>query len=535
MPQDKPRVPKRIAAVIINSLKGGVVPRVGLPYITVGREARDRGPSARPRRLWRRAARRFRFLVGRYGAGKSFLLQTIRNHAMGTRLRRGRRRPLARAPPSGQPRPGPCHLQGAHPQPVHQDPSRGRRPARSSSTAGLRSDLLGGRQRVARRPRLPRPSTSCARHPSELVHGFDFCRVLDAVLPPPTSRATRSTKAQVRQVVPRRVRAPRPRPRPSWASTSVIGDDDWYEYLKLFAEFLVGAGYAGLIVLVDELVNLYKIPNADHAPVQLREDPHHVQRHAPGQGTATWASSWAARPQSIEDTRRGVYSYEALRSRLAQGRFAGEGMTDMLAPVIHLKPLTHEELLVLTEKLAAIHAGLLRLRAPPRRPHDLADFLKIEFGRVGGQTPTSHRARSSATSSSCWTSSIRTPVPTCRSCWVRRLRRLRRALRRYAGSAGEAADVTRRQTSSSSPLGAGHERLRPLRALHPGLHLPTRLGEPARHPGRRRRGHLQHRGQRAAYRLHRLRQDRGGVLPHTHPVLDENPPRERGRALHRPR
>ena len=77
-----PRVPKRVAAVILNSLKGGVVPRIGLPYITVGREVEicalltdlslisDGGAS-------------FRFLVGRYGTGKSFLLQTIRTHAMG--------------------------------------------------------------------------------------------------------------------------------------------------------------------------------------------------------------------------------------------------------------------------------------------------------------------------------------------------------------------------------------------------------------------------------------------------------------------
>lgn len=40
-----PRVPKRVAAVILNSLKGGVVPRIGLPYITVGREVEIRACS----------------------------------------------------------------------------------------------------------------------------------------------------------------------------------------------------------------------------------------------------------------------------------------------------------------------------------------------------------------------------------------------------------------------------------------------------------------------------------------------------------
>ena len=90
-------------------------------------------------------------------------------------------------------------------------------------------------------------------------------------------------------------------------------------------------------------------------------------------------------PQSIEDRRRGVYSYEALRSRLSEGRFAREGLSDMLAPVIHLNPLTYEELLVLIEKLADIHAGYFGYE---RRlgTEDLVRFLEIEFGRVGADT-----------------------------------------------------------------------------------------------------------------------------------------------------
>ena len=82
MAEQKPRVPKRIAAVIINSLKGGVVPRIGLPYITVGRE-REIEALLHDLALVADGGASFRFLVGRYGAGKSFLLQTIRTHAMG--------------------------------------------------------------------------------------------------------------------------------------------------------------------------------------------------------------------------------------------------------------------------------------------------------------------------------------------------------------------------------------------------------------------------------------------------------------------
>lgn len=113
-----------------------------------------------------------------------------------------------------------------------------------------------------------------------------------------------------------------------------------------------------------------------------------------------WASSCAGTPQCIEDTRRGVYSYEALRSRLAEGRFGREGTEkDLLAPVIRLAPLTYEELLVLTEKLAEIHAELFDYTQKLSEA-DMVAFIQIEFG-ASARTSTSPRAKSSAISSSC--------------------------------------------------------------------------------------------------------------------------------------
>ena len=87
-------------------------------------------------------------------------------------------------------------------------------------------------------------------------------------------------------------------------------------------------------------------------------------------------------PQAIEDRRRGVYSYEALRSRLAEGKFSQDGARDMYAPVIKLEPLTAEEMLVLVEKLADMHASLYSYDRSITEP-DLATFIKIEYGRIG--------------------------------------------------------------------------------------------------------------------------------------------------------
>ncbi len=89
-----------------------------------------------------------------------------------------------------------------------------------------------------------------------------------------------------------------------------------------------------------------------------------------------------ATPQALEDKRRGIYSYEALRSRLAEGRFSKPGARDMLAPVIRLEALTAEEMLVLCEKLAEMHTGLYNY-ALHITTEDLVSFIKIEYGRIG--------------------------------------------------------------------------------------------------------------------------------------------------------
>ena len=89
-----------------------------------------------------------------------------------------------------------------------------------------------------------------------------------------------------------------------------------------------------------------------------------------------------ATPQAVEDKRRGLYSYEALRSRLAEGKFSKPGARDLLAPVIRLEPLTPEEMMVLCEKLSDIHADLYGY---PRRlgSEELARFIRLEYGRIG--------------------------------------------------------------------------------------------------------------------------------------------------------
>ena len=369
---DAPRVPKRIAAVIINSLKGGVVPRIGLPYITVGRE-REIQALLHDLDLVADGGASFRFLVGRYGAGKSFLLQTIRTHAMGNDF------VVADADLSPERR-----LQGGQGQGLATYRELIRNLSTKTRPEGGALALVLDRWVAALREQPDAEATLAAQLSpiQELVCGFDFTQVLRLYY-----RASLEGNDEARAGVVKWLRGEfrtKTEARGELGVNACITDDTWYEYLKLFAQFLVGAGYRGLVVLIDELVNLYKIPNATSR--QYNYEKILTMYNDTLQGKAHHLGIiMGGTPQSIEDRRRGVFSYEALRSRLTQGRFASAGLADMLAPVIHLEPLTYEELLVLIEKLADIHAGYFGYERALTE-EQLVSFLKVEFGRVGADT-----------------------------------------------------------------------------------------------------------------------------------------------------
>lgn len=365
-----PRVPKRVAAVILNSLKGGVVPRIGLPYITVGREVEIRALLT-DLSLIADGGASFRFLVGRYGAGKSFLLQTIRTHAMGEGF------VVADADLSPERR-----LQGGQGQGLATYRELIRNISTKTRPEGGALNLILDRW-VASCADADESAVNAQLAPlEEMVHGFDFTRMLHRYRAA-VSEGDEEAMSRVTKWIRGEYRT-KSEARAELGSSTIISDDDWYDYVKLIARFLVCSGYKGMLVLIDELVNLYKIPNA--ITRQYNYEKILTMYNDTLQGKAQYLGMiMGGTPTSIEDRRRGVFSYEALRSRLAQGRFAREGLKDMLAPIIRLQPLTYEELLVLIEKLMQIHAGYFGW-TPTLTENDLVDFLKIEFGRVGADT-----------------------------------------------------------------------------------------------------------------------------------------------------
>lgn len=380
------KVPRRIAAVILNSLKGGVVPRIGLPYITVGREVEIQA-LLHDLDLIADGGASFRFLVGRYGSGKSFLIQTIRTHSMGENF------VVADADLSPERR-----LQGGQGQGLSTYRELIRNLSTKTRPEGGALALVLDRwviniQRKAAEECGSSPGTvyDQAFHSAleafleplcELVHGYDFSAVLKIYAFAFAEEDTEAKACVVKWL--RGEYRTKTEARRELGVNACIADDSWYDYLKLLAEFLTGAGYKGLVVMIDELVNLYKIPNS--VTRQNNYEKILTMYNDTLQGKAHHLGIiMGGTPQSIEDRRRGVYSYEALRSRLTQGRFASEGLSDMLAPVIRLNPLTYEELLVLIEKLADIHAGYFEYQRSLTED-DFVSFLQIEFGRVGSDS-----------------------------------------------------------------------------------------------------------------------------------------------------
>jgi len=386
MPQ-KRRVPKRIAQTVLNSLKGGVVPRIGLPYITVGRKAEIEA-LLHDVDVIQEGGASFRFIVGRYGSGKSFLLQTIRNYVMDKNfvVVDGDLSPERR-------------LQGSKGQGLAtyreliQNLSTKTRPEGGALTLILGRWINSVQMQVSQETGLNNDDPKFEQAVdqkiygvisslNELVHGFDFAKLLNMYYHA-YMNGDDETKAKVVKWF-RGEYSHKTEAKKELGVDIIISDSDWYEYLKLFATFFRQAGYAGLMIMIDELVNIYKIPNAISR--QYNYEKILTMYNDTLQGKAKYLGIiMCGTPQAIEDRRRGVYSYEALRSRLATGKFAQAGARDMYAPVIKLEPLTAEEMLVLTEKLADMHAGLYGYERTIT-DDDLAQFIKIEYVRVGADT-----------------------------------------------------------------------------------------------------------------------------------------------------
>ncbi|MDR2357456.1 MAG: ATP-binding protein [Oscillospiraceae bacterium] len=377
-------VPKRIASVIINALKGGVVPRVGLEYVTVGR-AREIDALLRDIDIVADGGATFRFIVGKYGSGKSFLLQTIRNYAA------ARGFAVADADLSPERRFAGTKGQGlATYKELMRNMSTKSKPDGGALPLILEKWISGILSETAAQyppgaefdAQAEKRIYAVTSELEGMVNGFEFAKAIvaywQAYKSGDQSAKSNALKWFRGEYVSRR------EAKEDLGINFIITDETWYDFLKIFATFAVGAGYSGVLVMIDELVNIYK---ASHSITRQNNYEKLLTMYNDAlQGKARHIGFlMGCTPQCVEDKYRGIYSYEALRSRLSAGHFSTENTRDMSAPIIRLDMLTQDEMYVLVEKLRDIHADLYGYR-PALGHEDLIYFLEAEYNRVGADT-----------------------------------------------------------------------------------------------------------------------------------------------------
>lgn len=379
------KIPKRVSTAIIQSLNAGVVPRSGLEHIAVGRKAEIDALLSDIDDIVADGGASFRMILGRYGSGKSFLSQLIRNYAL------QRNFVVMDADLSPQHR-----LTGTQGQGLNlyrsllQNSATKTRPDGGAFNALLERWISDVQQQVVRQdgisPNDPNFAASVenriratVNNMEGMVHGFDFASVISAYWNGHQSgddeqkaaamrwlRGEYSTKTEARQALGVRV---------------IIDDDSWYDYIKLMALFVKDIGYKGLVIFVDEAVNLYKISNtvsrSNNYERLLTIFNDTLQGKAQYLGVIIGAT-----PQMVEDTRRGLFSYDALRSRLEESRFVREGVRDTSGPMLRLDVLTHEEIFVLLQRIREIH-GVHYKYEPSVDDDQIIFFMNEVRKRVG--------------------------------------------------------------------------------------------------------------------------------------------------------
>lgn len=384
----QPNIPRRLSGAILNSLTGGVVPRVGLEYITVGRK-KEIAALLQDIETIGEGGSAFRFICGKYGSGKSFLLQVVRSYAM------ERGFVVADADLSPERRLAGSRGEGlaTYKELMHNLSTR-TKPDGGALPLILERWISGVQADVQREhPGDPAFNTLVERRILDavegmqgMVNGFDFARAITLYW-----ESFREGDDVKKAAVLKWFRGEYPTKtdaRRELGVNVIVSDDNWYDYLKLTAQFMLMAGYKGLLVFLDELVNLFKLPST--ITRQYNYEKLLMMYNDTMQGRARSIGIFAgATPQCIEDTRRGLFSYEALKSRLESGRFSS-GYQDLLGPVIRLETLTNEEQLLLIEKLARIHAIHYGYESTLTRD-DLIAFMKAELSRVGSETHVTPR------------------------------------------------------------------------------------------------------------------------------------------------
>lgn len=346
---EKVKIRPRDRDAVLQSLRAGVVPRIGQHLIQVGRAPEITALISDIERI-SDGGSACRFVISPYGGGKTFFLNLVRSIAMEKKL------VTLQADLNPDRR---IHATGGQARSLYSELTRN-----ASTRAKPEGGALPGivekfvttakDEAEARGVDVENVIKEMLLDLTELTNGYDFSTVISKYwegykadnIDLQTNalrwlRGEYSTKTEARQALGVR---------------TIVDDSNFYDQLKLLGRFVRLAGYAGLIVCLDEMVNLYKLPNKlarqSNYEQLLRILNDTLQGMAQGIGFIL-----AGTPEFLTDTRRGLYSYAALQSRLAENSFASGGNVDLTGPVIRLTSLTPEDFYVLLQNIRYVYAS----------------------------------------------------------------------------------------------------------------------------------------------------------------------------------
>lgn len=347
-----PRVTERERSAILSSLAAGVVPAIGLHHVQVGRKNEVNALLNDLHRVEDNGAA-IRFVVGRYGAGKSFFLNLIKAVAL------ERKFVVVRADITTQRR---LHGTGGQARGMFSELMRNLA-TRSRPEGGALANLVerwiaeiaeGSQSGTGANSDIESRMRDQCKPLQEYVSGYDFAIVLQQYYRGYVDHDEHRQQAAIRWL--RAEYTTKTEARQDLGVRTIIDDDSFYDYLKLMAAFVRIAGYAGLLVCIDELVvlshrlnNKLARNNNYETILQILNDA--LQGSVQGLGFVL-----AATDDAVVDTRRGLFSYEALATRLAPNRFATQGLTDLNGPLLKLDSLTPEDCFVLLHNVRRVHA-----------------------------------------------------------------------------------------------------------------------------------------------------------------------------------
>ena len=335
---------------IIQSLKAGVVPRTGIQHIQVGRAKEIEAIFKDINRI-AQGGSAFRLIIGEYGSGKTFFLNVIRSIALEKKL------VAVNADLSPDRR---IHASAGQARNLYSELMRNMatrtRPQGNALTAVVERFVNSAQQEAGKtgtsvssviNDRL----SSLAEH----VGGYDFAKVIEAYW-----RGHENDDDELKSNAIRWLRAEystKTDARKALGVGAFISDNSFYSSLKLMSLLVKQAGYEGLLVVLDEMVNLYKL-NSKQARTSNYEQILGMLNDCL-QGTAEHLGFLlGGTPEFLLDPRKGLYSYEALQSRLAENSFAQKaGVIDYSSPTLHLNNLTPEELYLLLKNIRHVFAS----------------------------------------------------------------------------------------------------------------------------------------------------------------------------------